>query len=283
MEKMIQVSHVSYAYQREDNGSAVPALNDVSFNVYKGEFVAIIGHNGSGKSTLAKMLNAIYLPSQGDIVIHGFNTRDESHIWDIRQNAGIIFQNPDNQMVSTIVEEDIAFGPENLGVPPEEIRVRVDNALETVHMSAYRDKKIHQLSGGQKQRVAIAGMLAMEPSCLICDEITAMLDPSGREQVLRTVKKLNKDKGVSIVYITHYMDEIVNADRIIVMEKGQVVMEGTPLEIFSHVEDLQALSLDVPEACLLAYRLRQDGINLPEGIMTMEDLVQALCQLKQST
>ena len=272
---MIEMKDVTYEYTSDDE-EKFQALKGVDLDIYKGEFLAILGHNGSGKSTLAKMMNALLLPTTGRVFVNGMDTRDESKVWDIRQTAGMVFQNPDNQFVATIVEEDIAFGPENQGVPPKEIRKRVDESLETVEMSKYKKHAPHLLSGGQKQRVAIAGILAMNPECIILDEPTAMLDPIGRKEVISTIKKLNKTENKTIVLITHYMDEAVEADRIIVMEDGNIVMDGTPRQIFSEVEKVKKIGLDVPQVTELAYELRQEGINVPKDILTVEELVEAL-------
>ncbi|AEE90428.1 Energy-coupling factor transporter ATP-binding protein EcfA 2 [Tepidanaerobacter acetatoxydans Re1] len=255
------------------------ALKNINLRIEPGEFVAIIGPNGSGKSTLAKLFNGLYTPSEGDIFVAGFNTKNQDDIWKIRQKAGMVFQNPDNQIVATIVEEDVAFGPENLGIPPEEIRHRVKEALEIVELTEYADKAPHLLSGGQKQRVAIAGILAMKPDCIILDEPTAMLDPVGRKEVISTVKKLNRNEGKTIVLITHFMEEAVQADRVLVMEKGKVVMEGKPNEIFSQVERLKKLGLDVPQVTELAYKLTKDNVPVRRDILTVEEMVDCLCQL----
>lgn len=276
MQKAIQVKNLCYKYQKDEEELA--AIYDMSFDVYEGEFLAIIGHNGSGKSTLAKLLNGIIKPSSGDVLVYEMNTKDEEKIWDIRQKAGIVFQNPDNQIVATIVEEDVAFGPENLGVEQKEIRKRVDEALEIVKMSQYKDRKPHQLSGGQKQRIAIAGILAMQPKCIIFDEATAMLDPSGRDEVLTCIRQLNKENKTTILYITHYMEEIVDADRIIVLNKGEIAMQGTPKEIFSQVEPLQQLQLDVPNVTKLAYLLKKEGLDIPDGVLTVDEMVGCICR-----
>ena len=276
MRKAIEIKNLCYKYQRDEE--ELTAIYDMSFDVYEGEFLAIIGHNGSGKSTLAKLLNGIIKPTSGDVLVYGMNTKDDEKIWDIRQKAGIVFQNPDNQIVATIVEEDVAFGPENLGVEPAEIRKRVDEALSIVKMSAYKDRKPHQLSGGQKQRIAIAGILAMHPSCIIFDEATAMLDPQGREEVLACVRELNKENKTTVLYITHYMEEIEDADRIIVLNKGEIAMRGTPKEIFSQVDALQSIQLDVPNVTKLAYLLKKEGIDVPDGILTVNEMVECICQ-----
>lgn len=255
------------------------AIDNVNIDVKQGQFIAILGHNGSGKSTLAKHINALLLPTEGAVYVNDMDTADEKKLWDIRQNAGMIFQNPDNQIVGSVVEEDVGFGPENLGVPTDEIWERVGKALEAVGMTAYRDYSPNKLSGGQKQRVAIAGVVAMKPKCIIMDEPTAMLDPSGRREVINTAMELNKKENVTIILITHYMEEAVNADKVFVMDKGKIVMEGTPREVFSQVERMQSLRLDVPPATELAYKLSEAGIPIPEGILTSKELVDAICQL----
>lgn len=277
-DKMIEVRDVHFVYPHHNENESVVALNGVSFHIDKGEFVGIIGHNGSGKSTLSKLLNAIIFPTQGDVIVSGLNTKDHEHLWTIRQTAGMVFQNPDNQLVATIVEEDVAFGPENLGVPPLEIRERVDRALATVEMQAYAHQKPHQLSGGQKQRIAIAGILAMEPECIIFDEPTAMLDPSGRREVMDTIKRLNRDKDMTVIHITHFMGEIIDADRIIVLDKGKIVLEGEPRGIFKQVKLLKEIGLDVPQMTELAYELRAEGLKIPDDILSLDEMVDALCQ-----
>lgn len=256
------------------------ALKNINLQIKEGEFVVIIGHNGSGKSTLSKLFNGIYLPTTGKIFINGIDTCDEEKIWEIRKTAGMVFQNPDNQLVATIVEEDVAFGPENLGVPSEEIRERVDQALKTVRMEAYRRKAPHHLSGGQKQRVAIAGILAMKPRCIIFDEPTAMLDPSGRKEVVETILHLNKVEKMTVVHVTHYMDEAVDADRIIVMDKGEIVLEGSPKQVFSQVARLKEIGLDVPQVTLLSHELSKKGYRVSNENLTVEELVNELCQLR---
>lgn len=276
---MLCAENVRYSYKKQDD-EEVTALDGITLKVKKGEFVAVIGHNGSGKSTLAKHFNAILTPSEGTIIVDGLNTRDEDKLWEIRQKAGMVFQNPDNQIVATIVEEDVAFGPENIGVEPHEIRKRVDNALKAVDMTEYAHHGPHLLSGGQKQRVAIAGVLAMKPECIIFDEPTAMLDPSGRKEVMDIIKKLNKEENITIVLITHFMEEAVEADRVIVMENGRSILQGTPREIFSNVKEIKRLGLDVPDMTELAYELRAKGINIKSDILTIEEMVDALCQLK---
>lgn len=276
---MIKAENVSYKYQNQ-TGKDHFALKNINIEVKEGEFIAILGHNGSGKSTFAKHLNALLLPTEGVVYINGMDTRESKYLWDIRQTAGMVFQNPDNQIVATIVEEDVAFGPENLGLDPKLIRKRVDEALLTVDMFEFRKHSPHLLSGGQKQRVAIAGILAMKPRCIILDEPTAMLDPSGRKEVIETITKLNKEENITIVLITHYMDEAVNADRIYVMEDGHIVMEGTPKEIFSKVDEIKKLGLDVPQVTELAHILIKEGIDLPKDILTVDEMVVELCRLK---
>lgn len=269
---MIKIDRVTYEYPNIEE-KPFKAVDDVSLNIKKGEFVAVLGHNGSGKSTLAKLINSLLLPTSGDVCVNEMNTRDEERLWDIREAAGMVFQNPDNQLVATIVEEDVAFGPENQGVPSEEIIKRVEESLDIVNMLEYRKHAPHLLSGGQKQRIAIAGVLAMKPDCIILDEPTAMLDPLGRKEVMDTIEKLNKEEGKTIVHITHYMSEAVRADRVIVMEKGRIVLEGRPREVFGQVEKLKNLGLDVPQVTELAHKLICEGIDLPSDILTVEELV----------
>ncbi|TYP50336.1 energy-coupling factor transporter ATPase [Thermosediminibacter litoriperuensis] len=255
------------------------ALKDINLRIQKGEFVAIIGPNGSGKSTLAKLFNGLFIPAKGSVRVDGLDTRDRENIWKIRQKAGMVFQNPDNQIVATVVEEDVAFGPENLGVPPEEIKKRVYEALKIVELTDFDQKAPHLLSGGQKQRVAIAGVIAMKPDYIILDEPTAMLDPVGRREVINTVKRLNREEGKTIVLITHFMEEAVQADRVIVMNRGRVVMEGTPREIFSRVEELKEIGLDVPQVTELAHRLKGRGLEVRGDILTIDEMVECLCPL----
>jgi energy-coupling factor transport system ATP-binding protein len=256
------------------------AVKDVNLEVKKGQFLVILGHNGSGKSTMAKHMNALVLPTEGTVIVDGLDTSNPENVWEIRSRAGMVFQNPDNQLVATIVEEDVAFGPENLGVEPSEIRKRVDESLEKVGMTKYKRHAPHLLSGGQKQRIAIAGILAIQPQCIIFDEPTAMLDPSGRKEVLKTINELNKKHGISIVLITHYMDEAAQADRIIVMDGGSVKMEGTPREIFPQVEHMKKIGLDVPQVTELAYELKRAGLGINEKILNVDEMVNELCQLK---
>ena len=280
---IVRTKDLVYEYVKRDEDGNVEetnrAIDNVNIDVERGQFIAILGHNGSGKSTLAKHINALLLPTEGAVYVKDMDTADEKNVWDIRQNAGMIFQNPDNQIVGSVVEEDVGFGPENLGVPTEEIWERVGKALEAVGMTAYWDYSPNKLSGGQKQRVAIAGVVAMKPGCIIMDEPTAMLDPSGRREVINTAMELNKKENVTIILITHYMEEAVNADKVFVMDKGKIVMEGTPREVFSQVERMQELRLDVPQATELAYKLSKAGIPLPDGILTSKELVDAICQL----
>jgi len=276
MEKTrISVEKVTFTYEEAPD----PALRSVSMAVKSGEFVAVLGHNGSGKSTLAKLLNALYVPSEGRVIVCGLDTADEDQIWNIRQQAGMIFQNPDNQIVATVVREDVAFGLENLGVPHGEMIKRIDGALEAVHMTEFADSAPHMLSGGQKQRVAIAGILAMEPSVIIADEATAMLDPSGRKDVLDTIRRLNREKGITVVWITHFMEEAAQADRIVVVNGGEIALSGTPREVFEQTKKLREMHLDVPHMTDLAQDLRRDGMPLPEGILTVEEMAEEVCKL----
>ncbi|MDU3338112.1 energy-coupling factor transporter ATPase [Paraclostridium bifermentans] len=274
---IVSVEDISFEYVTEED--KFKAIDNLSLNVKQGEFVVVIGHNGSGKSTLSKNLNAILMPTNGNIYINGLNTKEEKNLWDIRQTAGMVFQNPDNQIVATIVEEDVAFGPENLGIDPPEIRKRVEESLKSVGMYDMRDRQPHLLSGGQKQRVAIAGIIAMKPKCIIFDEATAMLDPSGRKEVMKTIKRLNKEENISIMHITHFMEEAVDADRVIVMEKGKKVLEGTPKEVFSKVEMLKSIGLDVPCMTELSKELKEKGLDIDGDILTVDEMVVKLCQL----
>lgn len=273
---MIKVQDVNFKYNTDEENEDY-ALKGINLDVSDGEFVAIIGHNGSGKSTLAKLLNGLYIPTSGDIYIKDMNTKDEDKIWDIRRTAGMVFQNPDNQMVTTIVEEEVAFGPENIGIPRDEIRKRVDNSLKIVGMSEFLYHAPHLLSGGQKQRIAIAGILAMNPSCIILDEPTAMLDPIGRREVIETIYKLNEEENKTILLITHNMEETVNADRVVVMNDGEVYLEGTPREVFSKVEELKSIGLDVPQVTELAYELNKDGLLEDYKVLNIEELVERIC------
>jgi ABC-type cobalt transport system, ATPase component len=281
-EAMIKCTNVSFKYIKNSEGISQEkyAVKGVNLEVKKGEFLVILGHNGSGKSTIAKHMNALVIPSEGKVLVDGLDTSKPGNVWDIRAKAGMVFQNPDNQLVATIVEEDVAFGPENLGIEPSKIRERVDDSLEKVGMTKYKRHAPHLLSGGQKQRIAIAGILAIEPQCIIFDEPTAMLDPSGRKDVLKTIKDLNKNHGITVVLITHYMDEAAQADRIIVMDGGNIKMEGTPRDIFPQVERMKKIGLDVPQVTELAYELKKSGININEKILNVDEMVNELCQLK---
>ena len=278
MRELIETEQLHFEYERED-AENVLVLNGINLKIHPGEFVAVLGHNGSGKSTLAKHFNAILLPSSGRVLVDGTDTADLDHLFDIRQKVGMVFQNPDNQIVATIVEEDVAFALENLGVEPAEIRQRVDEALKTVDMYEFREHAPHQLSGGQKQRVAIAGVIAMRPECVVLDEPTAMLDPKGRREVLNTVMELNREYGTTVVLITHYMDEAVHAGRVVVMDQGEIVMNGTPREIFSQVERMKELGLDVPQVTELCSRLKRDGIPVPDDVLTEDECTAVLEQL----
>lgn len=277
---IVETKNLIFEYiRRDDEGNVegiTTAIDDVSLEIKQGDFIAILGHNGSGKSTLAKHINAILYPTEGTVWVDGMNTTDEAHLWDIRQEAGMVFQNPDNQIIGQVVEEDVGFGPENLGVPTEEIWQRVEESLKAVGMYEFRKYSPNKLSGGQKQRVSIAGVIAMHPKCIILDEPTAMLDPNGRKEVIRAVRALNDVEEITVILITHYMEEIIHADRAIVMDEGKIAMEGTPREIFSQVEKLKSLRLDVPQVTLLAHELKQNGVPLPDGILTTEELVTAL-------
>lgn len=277
MQSLIEIKNLKHSYIDTD-GNEIHALNGVSLDIYKGEFIAVIGANGSGKSTLARHLNALLLPTEGKCIVAGMDTADDKNLWNIRQHVGMVFQNPDNQIVAAIVEEDVAFGPENIGVPPAEIRTRVDNALAAVGMTEYAKHAPHLLSGGQKQRVAIAGVLALEPDCIVLDEPTAMLDPRGRIEIVNTVKKLNREKNITVVYITHYMEEAMQADHIIAMEHGVIKMQGKPEEIFTKVKELHALGLETPLAAQAAFDLCQKGIKLADGIISNEELTEELCR-----
>ena len=279
---IIKAAKLGFDYFKYDEDGNVQdtqrAVDNVNIDIQEGEFVAVLGHNGSGKSTLAKHINALLLPTEGTIWIDGMDTLKEPELWKIRQKAGMVFQNPDNQIIGTVVEEDVGFGPENMGVPTEDIWKRVEESLEKTGMSAYRHHSPNKLSGGQKQRVAIAGVMAMRPRCIVLDEPTAMLDPNGRKEVLEAVRQLNRQEKVTVVLITHYMEEVIHADHVYVMDEGHVVMEGTPREIFSQVETLKKYRLDVPQVTLLAYELKKSGVGLPDGILTTEELVNILCQ-----
>lgn len=280
---IIKTEEMAFEYIRRDEEgnveSIVRAVDHINLDVKEGDFIAILGHNGSGKSTLAKHLNAILLPTEGTLWIDGKDTSDENNLWDVRQTAGMVFQNPDNQIIGTVVEEDVGFGPENIGIPTDEIWERVYKSLEAVDMMKYRKYSPNKLSGGQKQRVAIAGVVAMQPKCIVLDEPTAMLDPNGRKEVMGVIKELNEKENVTVVLITHYMEEVIHADKVFIMDNGKIVMEGTPREIFSQVEELKKLRLDVPQVTLLAYELQKEGLPLKDGILTIDELVNAICQL----
>lgn len=281
---MIQTEKLVFEYEkRDEEGNVIGksrAIDEVDIDIKEGQFIAVLGHNGSGKSTFAKHINAILVPTEGTVWVNGMDTKEPDRLWDVRQSAGMVFQNPDNQIIGTVVEEDVGFGPENLGVPTDEIWKRVEESLKAVGMIEYRSHSPNKLSGGQKQRVAIAGVVAMEPKCIVLDEPTAMLDPVGRKEVLKTVQELRQKKHVTVVLITHYMEEVVDADKIFVMDHGRVVMEGTPREIFSRVDELKKYRLDVPQATILADELKKRGLPLPNGILRKEELVKALCQLR---
>ncbi|HJB82530.1 MAG TPA: energy-coupling factor transporter ATPase [Candidatus Mediterraneibacter intestinavium] len=281
---MIHAKELVYEYdKRDEEGNIIGtnrAIDGVDIDVPPGSFVAVLGHNGSGKSTLAKHMNAILVPTGGTMWVDGKDTRDPDELWNVRQSAGMVFQNPDNQIIGTVVEEDVGFGPENLGVPSDEIWKRVEDSLRAVGMIEYRKSSPNKLSGGQKQRVAIAGVIAMEPKCIVLDEPTAMLDPNGRREVIRAVEKLRKEKNVTVILITHYMEEVIDADQVFVMDDGHIVMHGTPREIFSRVDELKAYRMDVPQVTMLAEELRKRGLALPKGILRREELVEALCQLR---
>ena len=280
---MVQTDKLIFEYEkRDEEGNVIGksrAIDEVDIDVKEGQFIAILGHNGSGKSTLDKHINAILVPTEGTVWVNGLDTKDPSELWNVRQSAGMVFQNPDNQIIGTVVEEDVGFGPENLGVPTDEIWQRVEESLKAVGMIEYRHHSPNKLSGGQKQRVAIAGVVAMEPKCIVLDEPTAMLDPVGRKEVLKTVKKLREQKKVTVILITHYMEEVIDADKIYVMDHGRVVMEGTPKEVFSQVDELKKYRLDVPQVTILADELKKQGLDIPSGILRKEELVEALCQL----
>lgn len=271
---IVKIENLIHDYIDED--SDIRAIDDVSLDIEEGQFIAILGHNGSGKSSLAKHINAMLMPTKGTVWVDGIDTKDEDYIWDIRQTAGMVFQNPDNQIVSTVVEEDVAFGPENLAVPTSEIWKRVEKALGAVNMKAFRKKSPLKLSGGQKQRVAIAGIIAMEPKCIVLDEPTAMLDPVGRKEVIETLHELNKKNKITIILITHHMNETVGADRIFVMDKGKLVMQGRPKEIFSQVKKIKSLGLEVPQVTELGYMLKEKGLDIEDGILTMEELIEQI-------
>ena len=280
---IIKTDKLVFEYIRRDEEGNVEgitrAVDEVDLDVKQGDFVAILGHNGSGKSTLAKHINAILYPTEGTVWVDGMDTKDDKDLWNIRQEAGMVFQNPDNQIIGQVVEEDVGFGPENMGIPTEEIWERVEESLKAVGMYEYRKFSPNKLSGGQKQRVSIAGVIAMHPKCIILDEPTAMLDPNGRKEVVRAVRALNNVEGITVLLITHYMEEIIHADQVFVMDQGKIAMQGTPREIFSHVEELKRLRLDVPQVTLLAHELKRKGVNLPNGILTVEELTQELIRI----
>ena len=281
--KMIKTDKLVFEYEkRDEEGNIIGksrAIDEVSLDIEPGQFIAILGHNGSGKSTLAKHMNALLVPSDGPMWVDGMDTKEDEHLWDVRQSAGMVFQNPDNQIIGTVVEEDVGFGPENLGVPTEEIWQRVEDSLKAVGMIEYRHHSPNKLSGGQKQRVAIAGVMAMRPKCIVLDEPTAMLDPNGRKEVLRSVMELRKREHITVILITHYMEEVVDADHVFVMDHGHVVMQGTPREIFSQVDTLKHYRLDVPQVTILADELRKRGLDIPAGVLKKEELVEILCRL----
>lgn len=281
--KMLKTDKLVFEYaKRDEEGNIIGksrAIDEVSLDIEPGQFIAILGHNGSGKSTLAKHMNALLVPSDGTMWVDGMDTKEEEHLWDVRQSAGMVFQNPDNQIIGTVVEEDVGFGPENLGVPTEEIWKRVEDSLKAVGMIEYRHHSPNKLSGGQKQRVAIAGVMAMRPKCIVLDEPTAMLDPNGRKEVLRSVMELRKREHITVILITHYMEEVVDADHVFVMDHGHVVMQGTPREIFSQVDTLKHYRLDVPQVTILADELRKRGLDIPAGVLKKEELVEILCRL----
>ena len=281
--KMIKTDKLVFEYaKRDEEGNIIGksrAIDEVSLDIEQGQFIAILGHNGSGKSTLAKHMNALLVPSDGTMWVDGMDTKEDEHLWDVRQSAGMVFQNPDNQIIGTVVEEDVGFGPENLGVPTEEIWQRVEDSLKAVGMIEYRHHSPNKLSGGQKQRVAIAGVMAMRPKCIVLDEPTAMLDPNGRKEVLRSVMELRKREHITVILITHYMEEVVDADHVFVMDHGHVVMQGTPREIFSQVDTLKHYRLDVPQVTILADELRKRGLGIPAGVLKKEELVEILCRL----
>ena len=281
MSSYIEACNVKFSYNNQDDNN-IEVLKGIDLNIKKGEFVALLGHNGCGKSTIAKHLNAILLPSGGKIFVGGMNTEDEEHLYDIRRNVGLVLQNPDNQIVASVVEEDVAFGPENLGLDPSEIRRRVDEALKAVDMYDYKDNAPHKLSGGQKQRIAIAGIIAMEPSCIVLDEPTAMLDPSGRDEVMNTISMLNKEKGITIVLITHFMEEAVLADRVIIMNEGKILTQGMPNEVFSNVEMLREYHLDIPQTTELAYELKRRGFDLRRDVLSEDDCINEISRLLEA-
>ena len=279
MSNFIEFENVSFAYRDEEEGTEVRVIENLDLGIEKGDFVCILGHNGCGKSTTAKLCNAILVPQSGRVLVDGIDTRDEEKINDIRKKVGMVFQNPDNQIVATIVEDDVAFGPENLGIAPDEIRRRVDEALKQVEMYDFRLSEPHKLSGGQKQRVAIAGIIAMQPECIVLDEPTAMLDPRGRREVMKTVKMLNEDFGITVIFITHYMDEAVKAKRVVVMDEGKIILDGSPREVFTHIDTLKSVGLDVPEATELAMLLNKDGIKIKKDVLDIDELLDCVIGL----
>ena len=279
MEKIITIENLVFEYNSSEEGTGIRALDGVNLDIREGSFTAIIGKNGSGKSTLAKNLNGLLIPTSGTVFVDGYDTADDDSIWEIRQRAGMVFQNPDNQLVSSIVEDDVAFGPENLGIDPAEIRRRVDKALEDVNMGEYKQKAPHLLSGGQKQRIAIAGVVAMKPKIIIFDEPTAMLDPKGRKEIMKIISELHSE-GITVILITHFMEEVVNADRVIIMSEGKVLLDGTPEEVFSKADVIKAANLEVPLMVELGERLREKGLDIPKGIIKEEEMKKAICQLK---
>lgn len=281
MSSYIEFENVSFSYRDEEEGTVNNVIKDLSLKIDKGDFVCVLGHNGCGKSTTAKLCNAILIPDSGRVLIDGIDTKDEGKLYDIRRKVGMVFQNPDNQIVATIVEDDVAFGPENLGIDPKEIRARVDEALKQVEMYEFRTFEPHKLSGGQKQRVAIAGIIAMKPECIVLDEPTAMLDPRGRREVMKTVKMLNEEFGITVVFITHYMDEAVKADRVIVMDEGKIILDGAPREVFTHIEKLRSVGLDVPEATELASLLNRHGVNIRKDILDIDELLDCIVSLTE--
>ncbi len=283
-EIMIRTIDAEYQYEPNDSeGLPIKALHPTSLTIEKGQFVVILGRNGSGKSTLAKLLNALLLPFKGIVEIKAMDTKNPEYLWEIRKTVGMVFQNPDNQIVGTVVEEDVAFGPENLGIPPEEIRRRVDNALKSVNIYEYAKSAPHLLSGGQKQRVAIAGILAMKPECIVLDEATSMLDPSGRKEVMNVVEKLNREEHITVVHITHHMDEAIKADRVVVIDAGRIVLDGTPKEVFSNVTAIRKLGLAVPQVTELFYRLNQAGVKLPQDVLEVDEAFRMLCKVLERT
>ena len=279
MDNIIKIENLTFEYLRDEDQMNIKAIDDVSLEIERGSFTAIIGKNGSGKSTLAKNLNGLLVPTDGVVYVDGFDTRDDAHIWDVRQTAGMVFQNPDNQLVSAIVEDDVAFGPENLGIEPAEIRRRVDKALEDVNMGQFKKKAPHLLSGGQKQRVAIAGVVAMKPKCIIFDEPTAMLDPRGRDEIMAIIDELHAE-GITVILITHFMEEAVRADRVVIMHEGKILLDGTPEEVYAEEELLRSVNLTIPLMVEVAAKLRKQGIDVPAGIITEEKMVEFICQYK---